>query len=418
MKELEELGYTIDEVLNITPNTNAFQELSYLIMKKYRNEKNILNNIASLLNISIKDIEEAAYQYKHKATNQENFQSNIINVSKERYKEILKYIYDILKCHSVNEIITLLSSDKYVDFYASPNIINLIIKDIYKENAEKIIKLIETRINVYHNYIKKNSSKDRNKVQHKKSINENYNEEAYEMFYRIMNDQEIEYIKEIIHKYHIPSQKYNLFFEFWKKEKIGDKTLLEHLKDKVSSNRKMIFENTIIEKIKKVLPLIDEPIQIGNRERFFDYLDFFTYFNGHYNECLQVLKNDFTMSKINNEDDKIFSKKIGILKTIIINSRTLMPKTTFRNKVSANISEKHENEVIKTIINNKFNYSNIENKLLTEEDKITIINELKDANVPITLYNFELAINKYNDGHLELITDETIDNYLKRKKRK
>ena len=49
MKELEELGYTIDEVLNISIHSNAFQELSFLIIKKYANKKSILNDIENYL---------------------------------------------------------------------------------------------------------------------------------------------------------------------------------------------------------------------------------------------------------------------------------------------------------------------------------------------------------------------------------
>ena len=414
MKELEKLGYTIDEVLSMSTHSNSFQELCYLIIKNYDNNLEILNNIASFLNISIKDIEEAAYQYKHKTINQEDYRYGIINVSKKKYKEILKYIYDILKCHNTNEIVTLLSSDKYQNFNIRQNVIRLIINDIYKDKAEIIMKQMEIRLEAYYNYVNKN----KDTTSSSKTLEEKNTKEAYDMFNTIINDEEIEYIKDIIDKYHIPSQKYKIFFSIWKDEKINGKTLLEHLKDKASSNRKIKFENVIVEKIKKILSLIDEPIQIGKKERYFDYLDFFTYFSGFYNECLQVLKNDFTISKINDEKDKVFSKKIGKLKTIIINSRSRMPKVTPRNKTSFTILEEHEDEAIKTILNNKFNYNNMENTFLSENDKLTIIKELKEAKVPITLYIFELALNKYNNGHLELITDDTIDSYLERVKKK
>ena len=407
MKEIEELGYTVDEVKKIPKWSDNFQNFCYLVMKKYGKDKKTIKKIAECLNVEGYEIEIYALKYKDETQIKKALEKKSYDNMDYVRAELL--VKDLLNTHTEEEIIEVLSRDEYKNHEINPYLINKVCIEHFGKKSEEAIKRIRKRLYIYKQHLeelKKGSydAKDSYRT-------EKHQKKALEMFALIMNDNEIISQTQFKKKYHLNSTKYYVYCDFWKEAKYGNQTMFELIQKRIEENEKEYLRKTILKDIEKILLLVESPIEIGDEYRNLDILDCLTYFEGHYNECIRALRLFYESTKEDDIEKQELSRKAGRIKQLLLDAKSKMPNYIVDSDSEINTTDE---ETITTILNRKFAFPKKDGVYLTYEDKLNILKELKENHIPITLMVFVRAIDRYNNGHLELITKETIDSYLEK----
>lgn len=414
MKEIEELGYTLEEVKKYRKSSDEFQSFCYQALERYKNENESLNRIANAINLKINDILTGARKYKEerKIVKRDREQKKL-KAMEQKHNRMINLIKSLVKAKDTNQIIHILEEENIQNEELNVKDFIDYAYELYPINYEDVLRKLKKCFNVYRIYLDELTAEEEIDVPDEvskdapKEYDPTLKKEAQDYFYMVMKDEELKNVADLIQKYQ--HKNYIKYRDVLKAINENGQTLYDIMYSKMLDNRKKYFYKKYADKILKVLPIVDKPIKAMDGYRNFDIVDCYTYFRDDLKNILTTLYYCFPT---NTSDDEL-NRKIVYLKNVLEKNRVKYDNYGYTaNFGFFNVSDDHEANVINTIMNTKYNFSKEKGNFLSDENKMRILTSMKENNIPITLQTFEMVINKYNGHDLDLITEETLKDYL------
>jgi len=413
MEEIEELGYTLDEIRKMHKGTDDFDDFCYQIVKLCGDNQSKLEEIAHLIKYKAEDMKKKAESYKDEEKynyqdTEKAHQKREMYIKQGYYKKLDSFITELLK---INE-------EEIIDFFnQSEN--RLLLKDsrgmsnylmnMYPYDYKEKMLIIRKKIELYREYLLNIK---------KQSWIQKYDDEALRIYNEVLKNSSIKSFRELFVVYPMHKNKSKEIIDYWKTNYNNEgKTLYEKMAEKLNENRYKYFSQNYFEDIEKLLALTNIPIKVGDKKRNLDELDCFTYFRCPFGKLFQIVSEYFVYDNIPENKEKI--NQVTILKNILIpqykayNFAPEFPDVDVFKKIPISLEKIAVDNILQKDI-----YSPIIGKLLTDEDKKEIINEMKMNDIPISMNTFMLLVSRYYNHHLELITKDTIDSYIEKGKKK
>lgn len=421
MKEIEELGYNLEELQNKKINNAIFSSFCFELVKKYGENSPVIEKVSKVIGKNPGQIIYYARNYRNESNQEykiklrahsryQNYQNNGVGL---KYK---KYIDELINIDEDNKEAIAKYFYTYPFMYKKASEMPNFIVNLYDADYKKVYVSFKKRLIIFRDYLMEERKKKRENEQEERY--DEYQKEAFDIYYKIMKSNDLERLEEIYKKYSISLRKYKFYNQIWKDNKIDDVTLFDLVEEKLHNNR-VNNSKKYLDKIWKVLPLMESGIAIKDKTRKFDIFDCYTYFGDDLEKILPTIKLHYTHNNYQNADEKKELERISLLKRILVSASFKDNNNMSRNYYHT--SNELEQELTEKIL--KTNYE-IDKKaadgalvpgsghFVTKEECLIVIKAIKDYNIPFTTNMFLIGLERLNNGKLELITPDTIDNYL------
>ena len=419
MKELEELGYSVDEVKKMHKNSNEFKSFCFQLMKEYGSKKSIVFEISNIISIPVSEIIYYAGRYK----NEKHLNYMDISVAKKKNDVYLKGVYNSDNGELIKELLSIKINDvdKIVDFFTrntkiykgAVNYIGLI-TNLYYNNYHEKLREFKERLLVFKNYLEEQRRLEKSQIN--QVINENINDDAMVLFQNVLRDNEVKSFGNVKEKYGITEYRLNKMNKVLKNTMYDNgKSMYDMIEEKFIENKKLSLEkydNSIL----KILPLINNGVPIGEKKRIFDIFDCYTYFGYNISQIIDALR--YRFSAVNSLDVEKYNA-VNKLKTILL--RYTLKTLDYYSGSIDNANDEYKEEFIRKSLEEplEINQKVINERLVrgsghmvTDKEKKVVFRAMEDYHIPFNSEMYLLGMNKLNNGKMELIIPDTIDSYL------
>lgn len=416
MKELDDIYINLEEVKKLSKTTSDYKDFCYLIYDAYQNDPKTISAICKELGISKDEFLNYVRDYKKEEKDsyflmRNAYDKKMIYMNTGYGKTYDTFLKELLKAKTKEEIISIYQKyDK--KYYRSLAIFGYII-NMYpdKKEANKIFNEYYKRKYIYKDYLRKMRIK---KLEEEKALHLKEKEEiALTLLKRILQDDEPINLSEVIAKYQLSATAFAYIRSVW-----IEHGLYDQVTKKLKENRSRVFNKRYAGLIEKILPLADkDSITIGNRTRNLDLLDCYSYFQGDFPLVLETCRSFYNVDS----NDMLTKKRLGNLKRILGHNGNIynaqIESDQIAKKLIENVLlEKHEVD-FQEVDKDGFIIPG-SGHILTEKEQKDIFKAMKENHIPINRSMYELALRRWHDGKLELITSDTIENYINKPKTK
>ena len=418
---LEKLSLNLDEINSLARTTDEFRSICYLLYKEIGDNPKKINEVCNALKIKPDHFMRIIDKYKSTPKNSYQEMQRAWR-KKEQYiktgyidESIKDFLKELSKAKSDSDIISVFT--KYHNNYRNTDGVWGYIANLYpnKKEATKLYEEYQTKRIIYRDYLK-NIRMEELKLEKQKRLHE-FEQKALKFAKIILKDDEITNSNDILNKYNISYTIYEKLRSVWIQH-----DLYEKIREKITYNRNQALGNKYNSLIAKILPLTDKnSIAFGKIYRTLDVFDCYTYFGDDLPFVLETCRSIFKV--FDDENKTLNQERLARLK-IILTHNVFGSSSKHSNGYNVNeeeVIDKFHKEV------KEVDYQKIDDDglvvpgsghLLTIDEKDSIINTLKAMNIPLNSQTLNEAAKRYHNGHLELITKDTIDEYISESKNK
>lgn len=408
MKEIEELGYSVEILKKMNVASTDFKAFCYLAVKKYGNNYIALENIAEALGKNISDIKNNARLYKDSNYYSRFGKQDLEYHDKTSKTEVLVEV--LLKASSQEEIVQAFQVVKFNNI--RPDLIRRYLYFNYNSQYNEMVKIISSKMDVYRKYLQEQKDKKQKDI--------DVPTKALRIFKEVMQDNELMRYSEIRKKYGATTE----HFDYWEKNvfegpnNLEKKLYIDIIKRKLQSNLNAYCDRKYTDDILKIVPLLLNGVKIGNATRAFDFFDCLTYFGNDYMDVARLLPKRFVGTREDSDDQRKIITAVAILKEIFNKKRDNNALQYEGKSLLAPISADDEKKNIENILESRIHFARDYTKILTEDDKFIILEEMRKYHIPITVNNFWMAISRYDNKELQVITKDNIDEIIEKQGKK
>ena len=413
MDVFDELSITIDEAKELKKDSNAFQNFCFQVSHICNGDEGKLIEISKLLDVSCDDIVSGAQAFHDEECNHRKIiKSRLEREEKENLRR-QEMVHELLKVKKIEELKNLF--EKYQITKDTLGTITETVITMYPKGYAKKVEKIKKIFDMYEHYEEEIEEK-------KNSIKNSINQEKLRKLALLVADEvlsrdDIYTIEGISDSLQIEKRLFNKYLKVLKEEKVNEITIYDRIVDKIQKNLHQYDSIKYKGLIDKLLIIIDKPIKVGSNYRLFDLLDCITYFGNDLGEIYDAIT-------IIYEDEKSKSReiahKIELLEKTMNYYQFEIFKIIDSKPSSSDKLDDVQKQVYKTILGSEINApyaDDFDRKIVTHIEKEDILRLMKKNNIPISVFYFNLALKRYNEGNLEFITQDNIDIYIKDSKK-
>lgn len=415
MKELEEIGINLDELLKLPKSSDDFRSMCYVIYDSFKDDTKLLKKICDVLNISKETFMDYILKYKSEIKSsyermRRAYRKNSMYIKSGYGKPYKDFLDALLLAKDEEEIINIFETNEK-GFYRSYAIFGYII-NMYpnKEEANRVYNEYLRKRNIYLTHLK--DIRKEKLEEGKKEYLQKKENLAFLLKDRILKNDDVATTEDILNTFNISN---NAYFSIRKILAEKGENNIKEIDNKILANRIRIYNEKYVPLIRKILPLTDKnSIQEGLVKRTLDTFDCYTYFGKDITRILEVCRNYYIPDKDNyNEEIERLARLKNILSKgyDLIKTNTQDDNTEYEQMVLNKILQERKEADFQEIDEEGFLRPG-SGYILSSEEKMYIFDELKKHNISISTKNYESAVRRYHNGMLHFITKETIDSYL------
>lgn len=424
MKKIEE--FDLEKVKDMDKDSDEFKYFCYVLYTDCKKKKKDLEIVCETLKLDFHDVRKKAKNY------QKNDLHNYKNVfsANDKRENYIKHGFGNGKAAFVEQLLITEDEDEILELLVKQNmpinnlsgIIQGYIINMYPMESEHLLKEIEKKLDVYRKYSKENYLKYL-QIDHDEFV-EVRASFAMRLAKDILeHDTETLFFKQLPKRYHLGLGVFESVLEIWKKEKVYD--LIVQKFEQNRNKRQSDYEDVI----RKILPLTEKnAIRIGNNTRTMDLIDLYSYFGEDIDIIMDIFKEKKELFEENPQDRWTTNRRYSMLKSkVMTNFANNGGVVNFQGNVSV-FSDLEKNVIERALSDRReINFTKFDKDgfpvfgsgyVLTSEDKLRICDALHSLNLPVTLSNYDAMVRHFNDGNVELITRDNIDEYLEKQNQK